>query len=123
MTRLVVADDDRELLGMLVLLLEELGHEVLAVGHTGQDAVAAAERERPDVVLMDLRMPEMSGIEAAAILQERMPGLPVILLSAYDDPGLQERAAAAGVDAYLIKGCSAQSLNAAVLDAARTSAV
>ena len=120
MTRLVVADDDRELLDMLVLLLEEMDHEVLAVGRTGQEAVVAAQREHPDVVLMDLRMPEMSGIEAAAVLQESMPDLPVILLSAYDDPGLQERAAAAGVNAYLIKGCSAQSLHTAVLEAAGT---
>ena len=122
MTRLVVADDDRELLDMLVLLLEELDHEVLAVGRTGHEAVAAAERQRPDVVLMDLRMPEMSGIEAAAVLRESMPELPVILLSAYDDPGLQERAAAAGVNAYLIKGCSAQSLNTAVQQAVRSTA-
>ena len=92
--------------------------DATVIGRTGRVGGAAAVRERPDVVLMDLRMPEMSGIEAAAVLQESMPGLPVILLSAYDDPGLQERAAAAGVNTYLIKGCSAQSLNTAVLHAA-----
>jgi DNA-binding NarL/FixJ family response regulator len=117
-SRLVVADDDVELLEMLVLLLEELDHEVLATGRNGREAVAAAVRERPDVVLLDLRMPEMSGLEATELLREVAPELPVVLLSAYDDPGLQERAAAAGVHTYLVKGCSAQSLHAAVEAAA-----
>ena len=114
MTRLVVADDDDQLLDMLVLLLEELGHEVLATGRTGAEAVDAALREDPDVVLMDLRMPEMSGIEAASALRSAAPRLPVVLLSAYDDAGLQEAAADAGVVGYLVKGCSARSLQGAI---------
>jgi two-component system response regulator DesR len=91
---------------------------VVAECADGDQVVPEALRTSPDVVLLDLRMPEMSGLEATELLREVAPELPVVLLSAYDDPGLQERAAAAGVHTYLVKGCSAQSLHAAVEAAA-----
>jgi len=118
---LLFVDDEADVLDILTRMFQRR-YRVLTAS-SGTAALEILRRETVDVLVTDQRMPEMSGIEAAAVLQESMPGLPVILLSAYDDPGLQERAAAAGVSAYLIKGCSAQSLNAAVLGAARASTV
>jgi CheY-like chemotaxis protein len=115
--RLVVADDDPDVLTALVALLEELGYVVAATATDGAAAVAAALREQPEVVLLDVRMPVLSGLEAAAQLRERAPQLPLVLLTAYADQALQAEARALGVRGFLVKGCSARAIVAA-LDAA-----
>jgi DNA-binding NarL/FixJ family response regulator len=65
---------------------------------------------RPDVVLMDVRMPGMSGTEAADVLRRDHPDVPVVLLSAYNDEGIVKAAEEAHVAAYLVKGCTAEEL-------------
>ena len=89
-------------------LLERMGHAVV-VCDDGRAAVAAIERERPDVVLMDVQMPEMDGFAATAAIREReaaRPGgdrLPIVALTAYAMKGDRERCLAAGMDDYLTK--------------------
>ncbi|MET0227151.1 MAG: response regulator transcription factor [Actinomycetes bacterium] len=102
--RVLLVDDNRGFRNELRLLLEDCGIEVVAEGENGQEAVELATRTDADVVLMDLRMPVMDGLQAARALRDRVPSLPVIILSAYEDPALKSEADAA--NAYLVKGCS-----------------
>jgi DNA-binding NarL/FixJ family response regulator len=104
--RVLLVDDNRGFRNELRLLLEDCGIEVVAEGENGQEAVELAARTDADVVLMDLKMPVMDGLQAARALRERVPALPVIILSAYDDPALKSEADAAKAYAYLVKGCS-----------------
>ena len=90
--RVLLVDDNRGFRNELRLLLEDCGIEVVAEGENGQEAVELATRTEADVVLMDLR--------------DRVPTLPVIILSAYEDPALKSEADAANAYAYLVKGCS-----------------
>ena len=115
--RVVVADDDARLLEMLSGLLDDLGYEVTAAVPDGQAAVDSCLQDRPDLALLDQRMPVMSGIEAAKQLHRLVPTLPVVILSAYDDAGLQQAARDAGAVTYLVKGCTASEI-ADVIDRA-----
>jgi len=103
----LLVDDNQGFRYELRLLLEDCGIAVVAEGENGQEAVELASRTDADLVLMDLRMPVMDGLEAARALRDRAPALPVIILSAYEDPALKSEAAAANAYAYLVKGCSA----------------
>ena len=105
--RVLLVDDNQGFRYELRLLLEDCGIQVVAEGENGQEAVELASRTDADVVLMDLRMPVMDGLQAARALRDRAPALPVIILSAYEDPALKSEAAAANAYAYLVKGCSA----------------
>jgi len=105
--RVLLVDDNQGFRYELRLLLEDCGIAVVAEGENGQEAVELASRTDADVVLMDLRVPVMDGLEAARALRDRAPALPVIILSAYEDPALKSEAAAANAYAYLVKGCSA----------------
>jgi len=76
----------------------------------GVSAVEEAVRLGPDVVLADLRMPGLTGIEVAAVLSERAPGVAVAVLSAYDDVAVQVSAERSPVVAFLVKGCSSREI-------------
>jgi DNA-binding NarL/FixJ family response regulator len=104
--RVLLVDDNRGFRNELRLLLEDCGIEVVAEGENGQEAVELATRTDADVLLMDLRMPVMDGLQAARALRDRVPALPVIILSAYEDPALMSEADAANAYGYLVKGCS-----------------
>jgi response regulator NasT len=104
--RVLLVDDNRGFRNELRLLLEDCGIEVVAEGENGQEAVELATRTAADVLLMDLRIPVMDGLQAARALRDRVPTLPVIILSAYEDPALMSEADAANAYAYLVKGCS-----------------
>lgn len=108
--RLVVADDDAVLREALCDLLEDGGFVIVGQARTGQEAVDLARDLRPDLLLMDLRMPELTGLEAATLLRAEAPTLPVVILSAYEDVGLQIAAEQIPVAAYLVKGCTAREL-------------
>jgi DNA-binding NarL/FixJ family response regulator len=107
MPRIVVVEDDDRVRTDLCHTLRDLGFEVLAQGVDGRQAVVLASQLRPDVMLLDLRMPTMGGIEAARSIAELGLPIKVVILSAYDDPALSTAAREVGVYAYLVKGCSA----------------
>jgi len=104
----VLAEDDVELRDVLRDLLEDRGLRIVGEAGNGEEAVDVATRVLPDVVLMDLRMPMLNGIEATKRIKEQGLRMEVVILSAYDDPGLNEGAQEAGAFAYLVKGCPAQ---------------
>ena len=102
--RVLVVDDNVDAADMLRALLEGLGHEVEAV-HSGMEALAAAERFKPDVVLLDLGMPGMSGHEVASELRRRRPGSEplIVAVTGWGKPEDRARAREAGVDVHLVK--------------------
>lgn len=102
--RVVIVDDHavvRE--GTRQLLEADSGLEVVGEAATGQEAVQLIERLGPDVVLLDLALPDINGIEVAGRLQTALPDTKVIILSAYDDADYVVAAMDAGVAAYLLK--------------------
>jgi len=102
--RLLVVDDHHMLREALVELLVQSGFEVVGQGGDGADAVALAKQLDPDVVLMDLRMPVLSGLDAARLIKDACPATQVVLLSAFESPALEQQAEEAGCFAYLVKG-------------------
>lgn len=100
--RVVIADDDALVRLDLKIALEELGHRVLGEAEDGQQAVFLARTLQPDLLILDVMMPKLDGLDVArAARQEKLA--PVALLTAYSDETLMERADDAGVLAYLRK--------------------
>jgi DNA-binding NarL/FixJ family response regulator len=112
--RIVLVDDDRALRLALHELLVEAGYDVVGEAGNGADGLAVISEVRPDVVLLDLRMPGVGGVEVARELRQRSPNVRVIMFSAYADLGLQSLRAARGGAAYLGKGCRDRRIVAAV---------
>jgi DNA-binding NarL/FixJ family response regulator len=113
--RVLIADDQRvmrEGLSMLVALID--GVEVVGTASDGAEAVRLAEAHRPDVVLMDLRMPGVDGIAATADLRERLPATRVLVLTTYADEDAIVPALRAGARGYLTKDASAEQIEAAI---------
>ena len=100
--RVVIADDESVICMDLKEMLSNLGYLVVGEAGDGKSAVNLARELRPDVVLMDVKMPDMDGIEAAKILTEERIA-PVVLLTAFSQRDLIERARGAGVVGYLVK--------------------
>ncbi|GIK38814.1 MAG: Fis family transcriptional regulator [Chloroflexota bacterium] len=101
-TRVIIADDESIVRTDLKEMLTTLNYLVVGEVGDGQSAVNLARELKPDVVLMDIKMPDMDGIEAAKILTEEQIA-PVVLLTAYSQKDLVDRAKEAGVVGYLVK--------------------
>jgi DNA-binding NarL/FixJ family response regulator len=115
--KVLLVEDDRDVREALRDLLEETDIEVVGEASDGSQGLEMARQRGPDVVLMDLRMPVMGGLEASRRLKEEMPLVQVVILTAYDDPALMEDASRAGVYAYLVKGCSPRILGEVTVQA------
>jgi len=100
--RVLIAEDETLIRMDLRAGLEAHGLEVCGEARDGNEAVELARRMRPDVVVLDVRMPGLDGLEAARQIQASRP-TPLLLLTAYDDPELVTRAIDAGISAYLVK--------------------
>ncbi len=116
--RVLLVDDEPRLRAQLGAVLADYGVVIVGEASTGREGVELACRLQPDVVLMDLRMPELDGIAATRQLSELLPSATVIMLSAYEDPALVSEAREAGAYAYLIKGCSVGQLVEVIENAA-----
>lgn len=101
-TRVIIADDESIIRMDLREMLTSLGYLVVGEAGDGRSAVNQARELGPDVVIMDIKMPDMDGIEAARILTEERIA-PVVLLTAFSQRDLVERAKEAGVVGYLVK--------------------
>jgi two-component system, response regulator PdtaR len=112
-TRVIIADDESLIRMDLREMLTNLGYLVVGEVADGRSAVNQARELRPDVVIMDIRMPDMDGIEAARVLTEERIA-PVVLLSAYSQRELVQRAREAGVVAYLVKPYREEELSPAI---------
>jgi DNA-binding NarL/FixJ family response regulator len=109
--------DDHELMRQLFRELISLHSQVDIVGESanGRDAVELADRVNPDVILMDISMPVMGGIEATRIIKSRHPDIRVIGLSMHDSEQMADTADSAGMDALVSKTASADELMEAIM--------
>jgi len=115
MTRVLVADDQRvvrEGLTLLLRLLPDL--EVVGAASDGEEAIALVDRLRPDVVLMDLRMPRCDGVEATRRLQQSHPECRVVVLTTYADDRSVVEALRAGARGFLTKDAGAEEIQRAI---------
>lgn len=102
--RILIADDHDAVRRSLKALLGHIPDcEVIAEATNGQEAVERTQETHPDVVLMDLSMPLMNGIEAARQIRSRVPDTKVLIVSQYDLPGMVQEAFEAGVMGYILK--------------------
>lgn len=111
--RIAVADDEADMRDYFQDMLPDLGHQVVAVAANGQQLVEQCRQQQIDLVITDIKMPGMDGIEAVCQISA-MVELPFILVSAYHDPELVERAGASHVMAYLVKPIAQADLQTAI---------
>ncbi len=114
-TRVLVADDHGVVRkGLRFLLQTDPGIEVVGEASDGREAVRMTEQLAPDVVVMDITMPQLNGIDAASQIVKRTPEVGIIMLSMHCDETFLVRALAAGAQGYLLKDCAEADLLQAV---------
>jgi signal transduction histidine kinase len=111
--RVLIAEDDFLVGAMIKGLVREIGYTVVGEATNGCEAVSMTESLRPDIILMDVEMPDLDGIEAARRISERFP-TPIIILTAYEAPDLFRQAQAVGVMNYLVKPSNVRELERAI---------
>ncbi|MDQ4028066.1 MAG: response regulator transcription factor, partial [Actinomycetota bacterium] len=103
--KVLLVDDHAPIRNSIRQLLElKTTFEVVGEGSNGMEAVAAVDRLKPDVVLMDMNMPVMSGVEATRVIKERHPQVKVLALTAFGEMPLVAEMVRAGAAGYLLKG-------------------
>jgi signal transduction histidine kinase len=112
--RVLIAEDDHLVSKVIKTLLKELAYTVVGEAADGVEAVEMACTLRPDVILMDIEMAEMDGLEATRLIRERRP-TPVVVLTAYETEELVREASAAGAGAYLVKPPNACEIERAIV--------
>ena len=111
MINILLVDDQALLCEVLRTWLDvEKDIQVVGVAHDGQDAIAKVEQLQPDVVLMDIEMPNMNGLQATKIISQRFPKVRVIFLSGHDDDIYLGKSLRAGAKGYLLKNTTAEEL-------------
>ena len=113
-TCLIVDDHEVVREGLRLSLSRAPNIRVIGEASDGKSAVALAERRRPDIVIMDVRMPEMDGLEATKLLSERSPDIPVLIFTAYSERSLLSRGLDSGAKGYILKEAPHQTLVRAI---------
>jgi DNA-binding NarL/FixJ family response regulator len=113
-TCLIVDDHEVVREGLRLSLSRATNIRVIGEASDGKSAVALAERRRPDIVIMDVRMPEMDGLEATKLLGERNPDIPVLIFTAYSERSLLSRGLDSGAKGYILKEAPHQTLVRAI---------
>ncbi len=109
--RVLLVDDSEDLRMLLRLKLESWDdYEVVAEAPDGEAGVQLAEEHQPDLVMLDLAMPKMDGLQALPLIRERVEGVRVIVLSGFEQGVMESRVRAAGADGYLEKGVPMEEL-------------
>lgn len=113
--RLLLAEDQELLRSALATLLAlEAGFEIVASVSRGDQVVAAARQERPDIALLDIEMPGMDGLAAAAALREEVPSCRVLMLTTFGRPGYLRRAMESGAMGFVVKDAPIEQLAGAI---------
>ncbi len=112
-TRILIAEDNDLVSLTLEEQLKDLGYDVVGIARNGLEAVSLAQKLSPDLIIMDIRMPEMDGTEAAAKIRHQH-NIPVIMLTAYADKDTIRRAEQAGALGYLVKPVNQNELPPAI---------
>lgn len=114
---LIVDDNAKFIHSVKKILSKEQNIEVIGEAREGHEAILKAKEFKPDIVLMDVRMPEMGGIEATRRISQIMPETKIIFLTIYDMEEYREAATAAGADDYIIKKSMNEELIPAIIEA------
>jgi len=112
--KLLIADDHEVVRSGLKSLLSSTDIKIVAEASTGEQAVRLALKHEPDVVLMDIRMPEGDGLNALGRIKLDRPAMPILMFSTYDNPTYVARAVALGASGFLLKGISGEKLIEAI---------
>ena len=112
--RLLLADDHRMLRDGLRRAMTEHGVDVVGEASNGEEAVRLAQELQPDVVLMDVTMPVLDGIEATRLIRSQLKNTQVVILTMHGDSDLMARALQAGAAGYVVKDCSTEEVVSAV---------
>lgn len=116
--RIAVADDEQDMRDYFQRILPRMGHEVVSVAENGRQLVEQSQHHQPELVITDIKMPELDGIDAAAEIFKTNE-IPIILVSGYHDPDLIARAEEDHILAYLIKPIKQADLETAIAIAVR----
>ena len=117
---MVVDDSSRARSALTAYISLQVGVRITVEASNGLEAISKIEGSPPDIVIMDMQMPFMDGLEATKIIKKRWPWVKVIALTIYQN--YQSEALSAGADAFLVKGCSVSELISTVYDLTKTSA-
>jgi DNA-binding NarL/FixJ family response regulator len=113
--RIEVAEDQRMIRELLVGMLgREAGFEIVAEASSGKEAIELAHSTRPDVVLLDVSLPDVDGMEVARTLRKAQPGLAILALSIHEEPYFVQEMLRAGADGYVVKSAAARELVQAI---------
>jgi DNA-binding NarL/FixJ family response regulator len=113
--RILVADDHEAVRkGVCAILSSRLDIEVCGEASNGQDAIDKAHELKPDLIILDITMPVLNGIDAARIIRQTLPKLPILLLSMHDGKHIIEDARRIGIQGYVSKSEASATLLAAV---------
>ncbi|MGN6605691.1 MAG: response regulator transcription factor [Jatrophihabitans sp.] len=103
--RILIADDFQDVRMLLRLQLQRTGRfEVVGEAANGEEAVSRATELQPDVVLLDMSMPRMDGLEALPLIRDAVPNVRVLVLSGFDEGSMAQKALELGADGYIEKG-------------------
>jgi DNA-binding NarL/FixJ family response regulator len=117
--RILIADDHEVIRTGLASLLAGSGIEIVAEATTGKETLKEAQRTKPDVILLDIRMPEGDGLSTLEKLRVKVPESRVVMLSTYDNPTYVARSVALGAADYVLKGSSREDLVTTITAAGR----
>lgn len=107
--RIIIADDEAVIRIGLRAMLVDAGHQVVGTATDGREALELAASARPDLMILDIKMPDIDGLEAAQRIMRTRP-IPIVMLTAFSQRDLVERAKAAAVFGYLVKPVNEESL-------------
>lgn len=115
MIKIMIADDQELIRESLKIVLDlNADMEVVSLAENGKKVLEVLNSARPDVILMDIRMPELDGVLCTKIVKEKFPDVKIIILTTFDDDEYVFYALKYGASGYLLKGCSVQELTAAI---------
>ncbi len=117
--KVVVADDQVLIRQGIASMLKGQEIEIVAEASNGVEAIEKALEYRPNVLLMDVMMPELDGLDALEKLRDQSPQTRVVMMSAYDNPTYMARSVALGADGFILKDSTAQEFSSAIQRAAR----
>lgn len=103
MPKVLIADDHAIISDGLKLLIEKKGLKVIAIARTGTDAIEIAKAKKPQIVIMDITMPDLNGVDATAIIRKKLPNTKIIALSMHSDKHMIDKMFASGASGYVHK--------------------